>query len=694
MTRTLLPWRLCAALLVSAWSAAAPAAGLRPISADDIVDLRHVDDPQISADGRQVAYVLKTPRDNGKPPLSRLWLVDTAAGAASAHALTDAGSSAAGETSPRWSPDGAWIGFLSDRGKTQDPRPACAPGDAAADADAPSMQVWRIARSGGTPQQLTAAAGAVSAFAWSADGKSLAWIATDPPSAERKARLQRKDDAQQVDHDAAFDRVWVRDLPDGAPRALTAPGLQVSQLAWSPDGTKLALRVADAPGFNGYWNRSRLLLVDAADGHLLRVVATDVGAQPPRWSPDGSQLLYAALSRGKMTSTLLAHRLADDRRVRLAPDWDGTLWHAQWRDDAHIVAEGQRGLRAEFLQVDADSGKARTLAATHAAWAAFTLARDGRVAFLGETPTAPAEIWLLRDGRTHALTDSNPQVRQWALGTLRELSWRSSRDGRRIDGVLVLPPGWKAGTPLPTLLQIHGGPAWAWWSGWLGSWHDWAQLLASHGYAVLLPNPRGSEGQGAAFTEAANNDWGGGDYQDVLDGLDAIVAQRIADPARVAIGGWSYGGYLAAWAATHDPQRRFRTAIVGAGVTDLYSMALTTDVHDFLPGYFGRDALAARAMLDERSPLRYAERVRMPVLILHGEQDQRVPLAQGQMLYQALKTNGTPVQMVTYPRSTHWPEERDLQRDLLQQVARWLDKELAVGATSDRSGDAKPAPVQ
>jgi dipeptidyl aminopeptidase/acylaminoacyl peptidase len=188
-----------------------------------------------------------------------------------------------------------------------------------------------------------------------------------------------------------------------------------------------------------------------------------------------------------------------------------------------------------------------------------------------------------------------------------------------------------------------------------------------------MPNPRGSEGQGSAFTEMARNDWGGADYQDVLDGLDQIVEQGIADPERVAIGGWSYGGYMSAWAVTQGD--RFKTAIVGAGVIDIGGMALSTDTPDYLPGYFG-DPIAQREAYDKHSPIRYADKVKVSVLILHGEQDKRVPVSQGEQFYGALKFNGTPVEMVRYPRGPHWFHEREHERDVLERVLQWLDTHL------------------
>jgi len=640
---------------------------------EQIAALRVVADPQISRDGQWIAYTVGTPQGQGKPPRERIWRVP-ATGAQPARELSapqvvneTADQAAADEDHPRWSADGRTLGFISNRALPAEDKQA---GLAA-------RQVWQVDAQGDNARLQTHSAGDVSAFELSPDGTRLAYLATDPPSADAQAASEAKDDAVEVEHPRQFSRLWLRDLRSGDTRTLSAPGLQVHDLAWSPDGATLALRLSDGTTLNDFWYRSRVVLVDAASGALGSVLEPRASAFPLQWSPDGKRLLYGHLGDTGMVADITVHEIASGKRVVMAGDWPGTLWLARWQDDRSLVGQGQRGVRGAFLRLDAATGHWRELARPQVPFQAFTTARDGRSAYLGIRDDQPAEVWTLDRGRLAQRSDTHPEVATWAHGRVRELEWTSSRDGLRITGLLVTPPDWKPGTPLPTLVQIHGGPAWAWWSGWLGSWHDWAQLLATHGYAVFLPNPRGSDGQGHAFTERVRHDWGGADFQDVLDGVDKLEKEGVIDPRRLAIGGWSYGGYLSAWAITQSD--RFKTAIVGAGVIDIGAMALTTDTPDYLPGYFG-DPLANRAEYDAHSPIRYAHQVKAPVLILHGEQDRRVPLSQGEMFYRALKSNGTPVEMVTYPRGPHWFFEREHGRDVQQRVLDWLDAQL--GATS------------
>lgn len=636
-------------------------------SAAQVVDLKEVGDPQISPDGATIAYTVETPRPAGTSNLRRIWRV--ASDGRSAPVELAAPETAA-DRMPRWSPDGTRLGFLSTR---------AVPGEETA-APRASSQVWVTTADGATPRPLTTSAGEVTAFSWSADGKRVAYLAIDPPSPERAARIARKDDAVEVGRDGQFTRLWISDANGRDARALTPPDLQVQDLAWSPDGRTFALRVSDEVGLGAMWYRSRVVLVSAEDGGMLGTVTTRASGGPLAWSPDGTRLLYGQLGPHGHTATRMVYAPATDTHVALATAWPGTLRTLQWRDDGTLVGIGLRGVRPHLLAVDPGDGEVVELVELQGPVRGLSLARNGRVALAHGRAEQPPEVGTLSEaevlggGRVTWLTDTNPQVRAWPLGQVRDRVWTSSRDGRPIHGVLVLPPDWRPGTRLPTLVQAHGGPADAWLSGWLGSWHDWAQSLAMRGYAVLLPNPRGSYGQGDDFTSLARGDWGNGPFQDVLDGLDALEAEGITDPERVAIGGWSYGGYLSAWAVGHSD--RFRTAIVGAAVIDTAVMALTTDVpYEYLPGYFG-NVLEQRDLYDRNSPIRSAGNVTVPVLVLHGEDDRRVPISQGEQFHRALQANGTPVEMVRYPRGPHWFEAREQERDVLERVLGWLERHL------------------
>lgn len=306
------------------------------------------------------------------------------------------------------------------------------------------------------PQLLTRSAGEVSEFSLSPDARQIAYLALDPPTAQATADADAKRDAVQIERPNRFSRVWVRDLQSGQTRVLTPPGLQVHDLAWSPDGRQLALRVSDGTTLNDYWYASRVQLLSPQDSVLGAVLEPHASALPLQWSPDGSRLLYGQLGEHGMVAHLVVQQLRSQRRVVLAQDWPGTLWLARWQNDSSLIGEGLQGVRGAFLRIDADSGRWKPLAQPQIPYQAFTVARNGDIAYLGLRDDQPAEVWTLRAGQLAQRSNTNPQVATWAHGQLRELRWTSSRDGRSIAGVLVTPPGWKAGTPLPTLVQIHG----------------------------------------------------------------------------------------------------------------------------------------------------------------------------------------------------------------------------------------------
>jgi dipeptidyl aminopeptidase/acylaminoacyl peptidase len=291
--------------------------------------------------------------------------------------------------------------------------------------------------------------------------------------------------------------------------------------------------------------------------------------------------------------------------------------------------------------------------------------------FLGDSPSAPHEVYAYANSKAEALTSTNPQVANWSLGSQREITWTNPKDHRKVHGVVVLPPDYHEGTHYKTVVHIHGGPEEAWTIGFNGNWYNYATMLASHGYVVLLPNPRGSDGQGPDFTEANFQDWGGGDFGDIMAGVEYLNAQGITDPARMVVGGWSFGGFMTSWTVTHTD--RFKAGMVGAAVTDLYSMATTTDISpSFEDSYFG--ALSGNfEVYDKHSPVRFVANCHTPVLVLHGEADPRVPLSQGQEFYHALHFLGKDAVMITYPREPHIFTEREHQIDSLSRILAWYD---------------------
>jgi dipeptidyl aminopeptidase/acylaminoacyl peptidase len=312
---------------------------------------------------------------------------------------------------------------------------------------------------------------------------------------------------------------------------------------------------------------------------------------------------------------------------------------------------------------------------TGAAISSLTLSADGRrSAFIYESAAAPGDVYVsdapFQESRR--LTETNPQVNDLALGETEVMTWKST-DGLEVEGVLLKPVGFDPAKKYPLMVVVHGGPTGAFTNSFRVSYGDGGQFWAGQGWAVLYPNPRGSTNYGEKFMRGNIPDWGGGDYRDLMSGVDAVIARGIADPEKLAVQGWSYGGYMTAWIVSQTD--RFKAAMMGAGLSNLPSMYNTTDIPAYLGGFFkGYPSKATLALFNERSGITNVDRVTTPLLILHGGNDERVPIGQPMEFYRALKDRGKTVELVFYPREGHGLQEYYHQLDRLKRQYEWITK--------------------
>lgn len=622
--------------------------GITPqeITPRDIASLRSVTDAEISPDGSMVVYMRVDPARKEGPTPPVLWEVATD-GHRPAMKLP---GSLAGDHEARWSPDGKSLALL---------RKAKASGEA----ELVLARPWNA-----TAIPVGGMKGSPVTYRWAPDGRFIAVITREKPVPQ--------ENGSQVEGASGASHLFIVDLAHMTAREVPVSAPFIFDVDWAPDDRRLVLRTGQEGGLDYFWYRS-VVSVMAVDGEHLQTLPGRATAVHPSFSPDGQQLLYGYFADNGIGGHVARYDLASGVRHPVGADWGGAILRAVWDQDGRgLTVLGFRGLDTSLAHVATADDRVEPFATLQGEIFSFSQDRAGNIAVVASTRQKPGEVWLYHGADGHVLTDTNPEVAHWDLGEERVVRWKG-RDGLDLQGILVLPPHVSPRKPLPLFVQVHGGPLEAWYDGWLGSWHNWARMLASHGIAVFMPNPRGSEGGDTAFTVANRGDWGGQDYQDILAGVDMLEHEGVADPGHLALGGWSYGGFMGMWAAGHND--RFRAIIAGAGISDLETMAVATDVgFSFISPYFG-DPLTHRVDYAAHSPLSFASAVNVPVLLLHGNADARVPPVQSRLFYAALHEQGKPVRLVHYPAAPHWfggSVGMDTEIDVQQQVLSWLQRYL------------------
>ncbi len=625
-----------------------------PLTLADLFALRTVSDPQLSPDGHWVAYVVTVSDLKTNLYNADIHLVPALGG--EPYKLTNGPKR---DDTPRWSPDGRWIAFISGRGE----------GD----------QLHLIRPFGGEAEGVTQAKGGVTAFAWAPDSGSIAYLSPDPPSPAEEERKKAEGDYQLVDRHHHMQHLHLLDLQTRKSRRLTRGPFHVSGCCWAPDGRQLAFSHQPTPGAND-WIKGGISVV-ARGGRPRALVGGRAGFSSLCWSPDG-RWIAGLRCEGWLEDVELQLVAPAQRTVRqLKPKTGDLAFGASlaWAPDSRALylPLGQ-GTAMQLCRMRL-SGRFEHLTQGPEVCGPLSVA-GGQLAFLRQDGATPPELFVspLSAFAPRQLTNHNSQLRKKWLARKDLVRWKSP-DGTPVEGLLIKPAGYRSGKPVPLLVCVHGGPAGVFtntFNGVIGDRYP-HQVFAGLGYAVLLPNPRGSAQYGSAFRRANVRDWGGGDLQDILSGVDYLVGRGIADPERLGILGWSYGGFMTGWAITQT--NRFKAASSGAGLFNLASMYGQTDIPGFMERYWEATPWADIETYSAHSAITHAARIRTPTLIQHGDRDVRVPLPQAQELYQALKRRRVPVEFIVYPRQGHALSEPKLVRAVMQHNLEWFERWLKGG---------------
>ncbi|HEV2862358.1 MAG TPA: S9 family peptidase [Pyrinomonadaceae bacterium] len=661
-------------LLIPSAAAHAQGEGWTP---ELMMKVRPVGPVRVSPDGRRVAYVVTdavmTPERSEY--VSQIYVANSDGTGTVQLTFADKSS-----TNPQWSPDGRLLAFTSTRKDNKS-----------------NLYVLRL-DSGGEAEPLTDVKTGVTNFAWSPDSKWLAFTMRDPKTEAEEKSDKGRDDWRWVDENAKLSRLYLLPVEKepGAtkrePRKLTDGAFSVdADFDWSPDGRSIVFAHTRTGKVND-WPTSDVSVVEVSSGRVTPLAATPSAELSPRFSPDGKQVALVVSDNpprwaqsGVINVIGVGGGAAAPRAFAASHDAQPNI--AGWSPDGRrIYFTEARGTGTRLYALDTAADKIAELNTTDEVLQGVTLNRAGTVfGFAAQASDRAPEAFTSR-ADSYApvqVSRANADIPKLPLGKTEVVRWKSP-DGKNVEGLLTYPVGYRAGTRVPLILNVHGGPAGVFqqtFTAFRGAYPIAA--FAARGYAVLRPNPRGSSGYGAEFRRANIKDWGFGDFQDLMSGVDKVIEMGVADPERLGVMGWSYGGYMTSWTITQT--KRFKAASAGAPVTNLMSFTGTADIPGFIPDYFGGQPWEALDLYRKHSPMFNVRGVTTPTMIQHGEADERVPVSQGYELYNALRAQGVPARMLVLPRQPHGPNEPKMILKVMQTNLEWFDKYLGQNGPSQTS---------
>ena len=654
-----------AALVVVATNAAV-------VEPADRFKLVNISDPQFSPDGRSIVAVVSRANVKDDRYDSELVLVDAASGD-----LRPITFDRRGLASPRWSPDGRELAFLAN---------------ASAEKEA-KRQIWIMSFSGGDARKVTDTPKDVQQFAWSPDGAQIAFVTSDEPV--KKDEAERHDMAFEVGDDDYLvkeapmpSHVWVVSAKGGAARRVTSgswtlpvahpPGPVPSPLSWSPDGKQLAISRVETP-HSGNGDTSRIELVDVATGADRRITTNNIAESQPVFSPDGQSIAF--------WHPLGGERLAENHIWVTSPsggngrdataDVDRNLFRAIWFPDSKSFLTGGHDGATTALWIQPLGGPARRLdlgdlEPAWSFWIDAAVSSKGAIAFTASTPAGWRELYVMDtpESKPRRLTNLNREIASRQLGRSEVITWKN--EGFDEDGILTYPPDFDASRKYPLVLYVHGGPR----ASSTLSFSFLPQLFAAQGWVVFQPNYRGSDNLGNRYERSIVGDAGAGPGRDVMAGIEAVKKRGFVDPDRIAIGGWSYGGYMTSWMIGHYPI--FKAAVSGAAVNNLLDQYTIGDANVQRAHAMGGSPYVGKNMQKwiDQSPITYAANIRTPTLILSDTGDFRVPIPQSFEMYHALKDNGVVVKFIAYPVGGHFPGDPVHAGDIDHRYLDWFSKYL------------------
>jgi len=626
-----------------------------------------IGDVILSPDGDKIVYTVREPllTEEESRFIYHLYLADVETG--EKRQLTYGDGS---DTKPRWSPCRAFIAFVSTRKE--------------------KSNLYAMRADGGEAWALTDNEKyGITTIEWAPDGGSIAFLMPEPPTEEKEKRTKAKDDAYLWHEEFDYQHIYTvafsvgpRELPEV--KQLTKGEFHVLDIDWLPDGEQIALKHQPSP-LADVWPDSRLALVPSEpEKPVEETRLKDLGLLASwsggvKASPDGK---WIACSAGDLptewafSNRMVLYSTEGKKGKPLARTPDSQSYLMGWSPDGESVyAYESESVTTQVWELPASGGDGRKVTSAELRRKAFDVGASGLIAYAAEDFGSMNSLHILNPGDGSEREVAQPDIPEtWPTAEVPRaevVTWKS-RDGIDVEGVVYYPLGYEEGKMCPLIVEVHGGPAGVYGRTFAADPMRYGNtaVLAQEGFVMLRANPRGSSGYGKEFRFANYDDWGGGDYEDIMSGVDHLIEKGIVDPDRMGILGWSYGGYMTSWTITQTD--RFKAACVGAGVTNLMSFNGTSDIPTFIYDYFHGEFWDDLEPYRAHSAMFNVKDVKTPTLIQHGEKDARVPVSQGQELYNALKRQGVPTRMVIYPRQPHGIGEPRLMMDVRKRSVEWF----------------------
>lgn len=653
----------------------------RRMQLEDLGRVVRVSDPQIAPDGRSIVIIVSRANYDENRYDADIVLVDVATG--NQRTLT---SERRGVSHPRFSPGGDSLAFLSTV--------------ALSSGQPPRAQIFVMPMGGGDARRITNAPKGVQQFAWSPDGRTVAFATED--EAEKKTGPERFNDSFEVGNDdfliqaqALPTHAWLVPANGGEARRLTSgpwslpvnhpPGPPASPLGWSPDGKSIVLVRLPSP-HSGDAGDATVQLVDVGSGRMRGLTGRDRFEGQPTYSPDGSQIAYWQPRDSEPRNVNEIHIAPSTGGAgrSITRSLDRNIARSIWMPDGKSMLIGANDGTRVSLWLQPLDGPARkldlgNLSPSSSFWVDSAVGKDGSIAFTATEPLRPAELYYIAPGAASPkrLTNLNAEVAGLVLGRTEVISWQA--DGFTHNGVVTYPPDFSNTQKYPLVLVIHGGPT----AASLETFSPNAQLMAAKGWVVFQPNYRGSDQIGNVYQRAITNDAGAGPGRDVMAGVDAVKHRGFVDTTRLAVSGWSYGGYMTTWLLGN--YQGWRVAVAGAAVTDWIDQYNLGDANVRRAAAFGGSPWTDKKRMQayiEQSPITYASKIRTPTLVMSNTQDFRVTPTQSFKLYHALKDNGVATKFIAYPIYGHNAGDPVRQRDVQRRWIEWIEQHFREAPSS------------